>query len=64
MHARAARGGDLVDTADVVGVTVSPVSGLVTTEAGGTATFTARLTSQPSADVSFTLSSGSPGEGT
>src|SRR4029077_13019215 len=36
---------------DVAGFTVTPTSGLVTTEAGGTATFTVRLTSQPIANV-------------
>src|SRR5439155_651656 len=42
---------------DVAGVTVSPTSGLVTTEAGGTATFTVVLTSQPTASVTVGLSS-------
>ena len=41
-----------------------PTSGLTTTEAGGTATFTVRLTSQPTADVTVGLSSSDPGEGT
>ena len=41
---------------DAAGITVSPTSGLTTTEAGGTATFTIRLTSQPTADVSIALS--------
>ncbi len=36
---------------DVAGVTVNPTSGLTTTEAGGTATFTVVLTSQPTANV-------------
>jgi len=36
---------------------------LNTTEAGGTATFTARLTSMPSGDVSFDLSSSDATEG-
>jgi hypothetical protein len=49
---------------DGVGVTLTPGAGLVTTEAGGTATFTARLTSKPSADASFTLTSSRPAEGT
>src|SRR5205085_1360966 len=45
------------------GITVTPTSGLVTTEAGGTATFTVRLTSQPTADVTIPLSSSRPTEG-
>jgi hypothetical protein len=49
---------------DTVGVTVSPTSGLVTTEAGGTATFTMVLTSQPTANVTIPLSSSTPTEGT
>ncbi|MBE9146515.1 Ig-like domain-containing protein, partial [Planktothrix mougeotii] len=47
---------------DVAGVTISAISGN-TTEAGGTATFTVQLSSQPTADVSFNLSSDNPGEG-
>ena len=46
------------------GVTVSPISGLVTTEAGGTATFTVILNSEPTTDVTIGLSSGDPTEGT
>ncbi|MCY2990807.1 MAG: hypothetical protein NTY19_23450, partial [Planctomycetota bacterium] len=49
---------------DVAGVTVSPTSGLVTTEAGGTTTFTVTLTSQPSGNVTIPLSSSDPTEGT
>ncbi len=48
---------------DAPGITVSPAAGLVTTEAGGTATFTVALTSQPSADVVMGLSSSDPSEG-
>src|SRR5205814_774143 len=48
---------------DVVGFTVSPVAGLVTTEAGGTATFTIKLNSQPTANVTIGLSSSNPAEG-
>jgi hypothetical protein len=48
---------------DVAGFTVFPTAGLITTEAGGTAIFTVKLTSQPSAVVSFNLSSSKPGEG-
>ena len=38
---------------DVAGFLVTPTSGLVTTEAGGTATFTIVLLSQPTADVTI-----------
>ena len=49
---------------DTAGITVNPTSGLVTTEAGGTATFTVVLNSQPTADVTVALSSSDPTEGT
>jgi len=49
---------------DEPGFVVSPTEGLVTSEAGGTATFTVRLTSQPAAEVTVGLSSSDPGEGT
>jgi hypothetical protein len=49
---------------DTAGVTVTPTSGLTTTEAGGTATFTIMLSSQPSANVRIDLSSNDPTEGT
>ncbi|MDB6112981.1 MAG: hypothetical protein JWR69_4731 [Pedosphaera sp.] len=49
---------------DQAGVTVSPTSGLVTTEAGGTAAFSIRLNSQPSANVVIGLTSSNPLEGT
>jgi hypothetical protein len=49
---------------DAVGITVSPTSGLTTTEAGGTATFSIVLTSQPTASVSIGLSSTDTAEGT
>ena len=49
---------------DAAGITVTPTSGLTTTEAGGTATFTVVLTSQPTADVTIALSSSDPTEGT
>src|SRR6185369_8983141 len=48
---------------DAVGITVSPISG-PTTEAGGTATFTVVLTTQPTADVTIGLSSSDTTEGT
>ncbi|HEY3371327.1 MAG TPA: Calx-beta domain-containing protein [Prolixibacteraceae bacterium] len=48
---------------DVAGITVTPISGLVTTEGGGTATFTLVLNSQPTADVTVALSSDDTSEG-
>ncbi|MEJ8569364.1 hypothetical protein [Elongatibacter sediminis] len=48
---------------DTAGITVSAISG-PTTEAGGTATFTVVLASEPTASVSIALSSDDPGEGT
>jgi hypothetical protein len=44
--------------------TVTPTSGLVTTEAGGTATFTVALNAQPSANVTIGVSSSDTTEGT
>mgnify|MGYP001394906062 CR=1 FL=1 len=51
---------------DTAGIVVDPTSGLVTTESGGTATFTISLTSQPvgGADVTIPLQSDTPTEGT
>ncbi|MBK8169720.1 MAG: hypothetical protein IPK60_05190 [Sandaracinaceae bacterium] len=49
---------------DVAGIAVSPTSGLVTTEAGATATFTIVLTSEPVADVTVALASSNSSEGT
>ena len=49
---------------DTVGITISPTSGLTTTEAGGTATFTIVLNSQPTANVAIGLSSSNTAEGT
>ncbi len=49
---------------DSAGIAVSPASGLVTTEAGGTATFTVVLRTRPSADVVIGLSSSDATEGT
>jgi Bacterial Ig domain len=46
------------------GITVTPTSGLVTTEDGGTATFTVVLDSQPSALVTIALASDNSAEGT
>jgi hypothetical protein len=46
------------------GFTVTPTSGLVTMEGGGTATFTVKLNSQPTANVALGLSSSDATEGT
>ncbi len=54
----------LTDVVEPVGITVTPTTGLITTEAGGTATFTVVLTSQPTADVTIALSSDNTVEGT
>ena len=48
---------------DVAGVTITPTSGLTTTEAGGTATFTVELDSQPAANVVIGVSSSNEDEG-
>lgn len=48
---------------DVAGITVTPVSGLTTTEAGGTASFSVRLDSQPTANVTIGITSGRTSEG-
>ncbi len=49
---------------DSKGITVTPTSGLTTTEAGGTATFTVVLNSQPTADVTIGTTSDNTAEGT
>ncbi len=49
---------------DVAGVTVTPVSGLVTNEAGSQATFTVALNSVPANAVTIALSSSNTDEGT
>jgi hypothetical protein len=49
---------------DTAGVTVTPTSGLTTTEAEGTASFEVKLNTQPTADVTITLTSGDETEGT
>src|SRR6185369_11997072 len=48
---------------DAVGINVTPVAGLVTTEAGGTASFTVALRSQPTADVVIPVASSDTTEG-
>jgi len=49
---------------DSPGITVTPTSGLKTSENGQTATFTIKLNSQPTADVTIGLSSSNTKEGT
>jgi hypothetical protein len=49
---------------DIAGFIINPASGLITTEAGGTATFTVRLNTQPTANVTLGLSSNDLTEGT
>ncbi|MFN6485085.1 MULTISPECIES: beta strand repeat-containing protein [unclassified Nostoc] len=49
---------------DTVGFTISPATGIITTEAGGTASFGIQLTSQPTANVTLNLSSSNVNEGT
>ena len=49
---------------DTAGITVTPTAGLTTTEAGGTATFTVVLNSQPTANVTIGLTSSNTTEGT
>ena len=49
---------------DTAGFTLTPTSGLITTEAGGTATFTVVLTARPTANVTIGLISSDTTEGT
>lgn len=49
---------------ELPGISVTPTGGLVTTEAGGNATFSVFLNRQPTADVVVGLSSSNPAEGT
>ena len=49
---------------DVVGLAVTAAANLQTTEAGGKATFTVALTSQPMGNVSVAVTSSKPAEGT
>ena len=58
------RGGEQHRQRQRAGITVTPTAGLTTTEAGGTATFTVVLNTQPTADVTIALSSSDPTEGT
>jgi len=49
---------------DTAGITITPTTGLTTTEAGGKATFTVQLKSQPTANVTVGLTSDNTAEGT
>ncbi|MFM9961966.1 MAG: Calx-beta domain-containing protein [Planctomycetaceae bacterium] len=49
---------------ETVGINVSPTSGLQTTEAGGTASFTVVLTAAPTANVVIPISTSDTSEGT
>ncbi|HAX80701.1 MAG TPA: hypothetical protein DCY88_33915, partial [Cyanobacteria bacterium UBA11372] len=48
---------------DSPGITIAPIAGLITTETGGTANFSIKLNSQPTADVRINLFSTNPREG-
>ncbi len=65
----ATQGATTVHTATITdddspGITVTPTSGLTTTEAGGQATFTVKLNTQPTASVTIGISSSNTAEGT
>src|SRR4029079_6603201 len=49
---------------DTAGIIVTPISGRITTEAGGTTNFAVRLLTQPNANVTIGLSSDDTTEGT
>src|SRR5439155_16670758 len=49
---------------DTAGITVAPVSGLMTSESGATAQFTVVLNSKPNADVAIALATSNALEGT
>ncbi|MBW4512023.1 MAG: DUF4347 domain-containing protein [Scytonematopsis contorta HA4267-MV1] len=48
---------------DTAGFTITPLSGLITTEAGGTASFSVKLNSKPTDDVTLNLASDNSREG-
>ena len=50
--------------APLLGYTVTPTKNLVTTESGGTATFTVALNTKPTAEVTNSVTSSDPSEGT
>ena len=49
---------------EVAGITVTPTSGLTTSESGGAAVFTVRLNTEPTDDVIISLASDTATEGT
>ena len=55
---------DLLLISQIVGITVTPTFGLVTTEGGGTTTFSVVLDGQPTSDVFIDLESDNEAEGT
>ncbi len=57
-------GGDAGASGPTPGFTLTPTSGLVTTEAGGTGSFTVVLTAAPTADVTIALTTSNVNEGT
>ncbi len=54
----------IVEDDDYAGITITPISGLVTTEGGGTATFSVVLTSQPLVNISISFRTSDNTEGT
>ncbi len=56
--------GTIVTPVTTAGISVNPVSGLTTTESGGTATFSVVLNIAPTADVLIGVSSSNTNEGT
>lgn len=54
---------DMPDMGEAVMFLVSPIDGLTTTEAGGTATFNVMLSTAPTGNVTMMLSSSDTGEG-
>ena len=56
-------GNDFPPTCVPTGISVTPTSGLVTTEGGGVAAFTVKLDSEPMSDVIIPLRSSRPLEG-
>jgi hypothetical protein len=56
--------GDVTLVSEVNGITINPTFGLLTTQSGGSAAFTVVLNSQPTANVSFGLTSSNTGAGT
>src|SRR5258705_451576 len=57
-------GGRCIINKKEAGITVAPTAGLLTSEAGSTATFSVVLNSQPTADVVISVASSDATEGT